>query len=259
MRESPAARAADKTETWKPMKGEPMSNELTDIKNQFLQVGAEARNALGTLLKFKKGHYFVGKGEDEVEVTDETRIAHVEATMRGYVKFFDGKRVAQQIGRVADGYKVPPRKALGDNDESEWELDKATSKRKDPWALQYYLPMEDPENGEIAIFVTGSDGGVEAVLKLCDTFGKNAERGLPVIKLAVTSYNHQDWGRVFKPDLQVISWDSSVIVTPPPASGNPPPASGNPPPAPAKDDPISTGRPRKNDMDDDIPFAPEFR
>ncbi|TWI05139.1 hypothetical protein LPJ38_24190 [Bradyrhizobium daqingense] len=29
--------------------------------------------------------------------------------------------------------------------------------------------------------------------------------------------------------------------------------------APTRPDPISTGRPRNADMDDDIPFAPEFR
>ena len=28
---------------------------------------------------------------------------------------------------------------------------------------------------------------------------------------------------------------------------------------PRRADPISTGRPRQNDMDDDIPFSPEFR
>jgi hypothetical protein len=231
------------------MKGEPMSNELTDLKNQFLQVGAEARGVLGTLLKFKKGQYFIG----EIEVTGETRIAHVEATMRGYVKFLDGKRIAQRIGRVADGYKLPHRDDLGDHDQAQWERDRS-GQLKDPWSLQYYLPMEDPENCEITIFVTGSDGGVEAILKLCDTFGKNAEKGSPVVKLGVTSYSHQEWGRVFKPDLQVVSWDSNVVITAPPASGSPKS------PAPAVDDPISTGRPRRNsDMDDDIPFNAEFR
>lgn len=30
-------------------------------------------------------------------------------------------------------------------------------------------------------------------------------------------------------------------------------------PPPRRDDPISTGRPRNSDMNDDIPFAPEFR
>jgi len=29
--------------------------------------------------------------------------------------------------------------------------------------------------------------------------------------------------------------------------------------APRRDDPISTGRPRNDDLDDSIPFAPEFR
>jgi len=119
-----------------------MSNELANLKNHFQQVAAETQGgALGTLLKFKKGRYYI----DDDEVTGETRLAHVEATMRGYVKFQDGKRVAQRIGRVADGYQLPQRKDLGDLDEAEWERD-ASGKLKDPWGLQYYLPMEDPED-----------------------------------------------------------------------------------------------------------------
>jgi hypothetical protein len=85
--------------------------------------------------------------------------------MRGYVKFSDGKRVAQRIGRVADGYHLPSRNDLGDLDEAEWERD-SSGNLKDPWSLQYYMPMEDPEDGEIAIFVTGSVGGIGAVGKL---------------------------------------------------------------------------------------------
>jgi hypothetical protein len=217
------------------MKGETMSNELASLKNHFQQVAAETQGgALGTLLKFKKGRYYI----NEVEVTGETRIAHVEATMRGYVKFQDGKRVAQRIGRVADGFQLPRRDDLGDLDQEEWQRD-SSGKLVDPWSQQYYLPMEDPEDGAIAIFVTGSVGGIGAVGKLCDVFSNNLGKGLPVIKLDVRSYPHPDWGRIETPDFKVLSWDGGEVVIPPSS----PPAS--PQPAAAV---------KKDDMNDEIPF-----
>jgi hypothetical protein len=222
-----------------------MSNELANLhtlSDTFLQAAAETQSgALGTLLKFSKGKYFIG----DDEVTGEERIAHVEAAMRGYVKFWDGKVAAQRVGRIADGFQMPSRDDLGDLDEEEWQRD-STGKVKDPWALQYYVPMEDPDSGDIAIFVTGSKGGISAVGKLFEMFARNARNGrngLPVVKLGVRSYRHPEFGRIETPDFFVASWDGGQVVM------------SSPPPPPAKeDDPISTGRPRKADMDDDIPF-----
>jgi hypothetical protein len=232
-----------------------MSTELANLhalSDTFLRAASEMQSqALGTLLKFSKGKYFIG----DDEVTGQERIAHVPAAVYGFVKFWDGKPVAQRIGRIADGFQLPDRDDLGDNDKKEWQRD-STGKEKDPWSKQYYVPMEDIDSGEITTFVTGSDGGEKALGKLFDAFARNVrngQNGLPVIKLLSGSYRHREFGRIETPDFQVVSWDGGTVIAPPPASGNPPPAA-------AKDDPISTGRPRKNsDMDDDIPFAPEFR
>jgi hypothetical protein len=153
-----------------------MSNELTNLHSlseAFLKAASEMQSqALGTLLKFSKGKYFIG----DDEVTGQERIAHVPAAVYGFVKFWDGKPVAQRIGRIADGFQLPDRDDLGDNDKKEWQRD-STGKEKDPWSKQYYVPMEDIDSGEITTFVTGSDGGEKALGKLFDAFARNVRNG----------------------------------------------------------------------------------
>ena len=141
---------------------------------------------------------------------------------------------------------MPSRDELGDLDEEKWQRD-TKGKPKDPWSLQYYVPMEDPDEGSVAIFVTSSNGGINALGKLFDVCARNVKSGLPIVKLGVRSYQHPEFGKIKTPDFQVVSWDGGQVVTPAQ-------------PQPATKAAISTGRPRKNgDMDDDIPFSPELR
>jgi len=181
-----------------------MTTEITK-KNQFLQVAAETQSeGLGKLLKFAKGKYFIG--DDEVKIGHEM-LAHVESTMRGWTKFENGKVVDQRIGRISDGFRPPAREALGDRDESKWEKD-SLGKPRDPWAAQFYLPLEDLDTGEVVVFVTGSKGGVAAVGKLCAVYGRNIGKGSPVIKLEVRSYRHSKFGRIETPEFVVASWEN---------------------------------------------------
>jgi len=181
---------------------------MTDItkKNQFLQVAAETQSeGLGKLLKFDKGKYFIG--DDEVKIGHEM-LAHVGSTMRGWTKFENGKVAKQHVGRISDGFQPPAREALGDLDDSKWEKD-STGKPRDPWVAQFYLPLEDPDTGEVVVFVTGSKGGNGAVGKLCAVYGRNIGKGSPIIKLGVRSYRHSKYGRIETPDFAVASWENS--------------------------------------------------
>jgi hypothetical protein len=185
-----------------------MSQELVKhgtIAARFLQVANETQaTELGKLLKFAKGHYQIG----DDEVTGHTCLAHVDKMMRGWVKFGDGKVADQRVGKVADGFEVPKRDELGDLDQDQWERD-AAGKPRDPWALQYYLPVEDMDTGDVAVFVTSSRGGIGAIGQLCDTFAKNVRNGLPIIKLGVSSYKHKAYGRIEVPDFQIVSWSKT--------------------------------------------------
>jgi hypothetical protein len=176
------------------------------VENTALAIAAAAReegaNELGKLLKFSKGHYLVGT--EEIPVGQEF-VAHVEHWTRGWVKFKRGELVERKVGRVADGFVVPQREELDDNDSSTWETD-TRGEPQDPWSAQSYLPLED-ETGEILTFVSGSVGGRQAVSRLAGRAARQmATMGLPIIKLGIESYKHPNYGRIDKPDFQIIGW-----------------------------------------------------
>jgi hypothetical protein len=174
-----------------------MTNDIasSNSTNHFLQVAQEIQSSeLGRLMKFVKGHYNVG--DDEVPAGGEY-VAHVNKLLRGYVKFGGGKLIEQRLGKVAEGFQVPKREELGDTDQTTWERD-ANGKPRDPWALQYYLPLESSE--------TSSHGGFGAIGNLCTVFARNVKNGLPVIKLGTSSYRHRTYGRIAIPDFPVVGW-----------------------------------------------------
>ena len=210
-----------------------MSTEVAKIENTATAIENAAREEgageLGALLKFSKGHYFVGT--DEIPIGREY-IAHVQHWVRGWVKFKDGALVESRVGRVADGYIVPPRDQLDELDETKWENDPAGNP-KDPWCHQSYLPLEDIESGEIVTFVSGSSGGRGAISKLCGRAAKHlATMGSPRIKLGVELYRHRSFGRIEKPSFAITGWTNDA-------------------PQPAATDFSS---PSSNDFADDIPF-----
>jgi hypothetical protein len=160
------------------------------------------------LLKFVKGKYQTG--DDEVPLGRQF-IAHMDQLAHGWSKFLDGKVVEQRVGLIADGFRASEREELGDMDQSEWERDTA-GKPRDPWVCQYYLALEDAETGELLTFVTGTAGGNSAIGRLCGQFSRNAKNGLPVIRLAASSYRHKHYGRVEVPDFPVIGWTGSALA-----------------------------------------------
>src|SRR5436305_3912185 len=118
------------------------------------------------LLKF--GKYFIG--DTEVPPRGEF-VAHASQWVKCWIKFAHGNVVDRRMGKVAQGFVHSPREGLGDNDESKWEpgLD---GKPKDPWSLQYLLPLENVENGEVVVFTIASAGGRKGVSDLCKAYGR---------------------------------------------------------------------------------------
>jgi hypothetical protein len=212
-----------------------MTNDITvPLNDPFLQVAAETQQSElgGRLLKFSKGKYYCG--DDEIAIGGEY-IAHVATLLHGYVKFVDSKLIEQKLGKVADDFRLPKREELGDTDESAWERD-ATGAPRDPWAKQFYLPLENIASGEVLVYVTSSRGGSSAIGNLCSLYARNSINGLPVIRLGVSSYRHRTFGRIDTPDLKVLRWTGK--------SGN----GGEP-----DDDLVQVVNPA-DDMNDSIPF-----
>ena len=168
----------------------------------------EGANELGTLLKYTKGHFLIGT--DEIPMGTEY-IAHVQHWVRGWVKLKGGSLIEHKVGRVADGFVVPEREDLDETDQATWEKSPSGGEPKDPWTRQSYLPLENPETGEIVTFVSGSVGGRQAVSKLCSQAAKHiATMGMPIIKLGTESYKHKAYGRTDKPTFTIVRWTNEA-------------------------------------------------
>jgi len=153
-------------------------------------------------------------GDDEVPEGTEY-IAYIDEVARGYVKFEDGTVADRQIVKVRDGH-APKREALGDDDPDQWEVDDRTGKPRDPWVLQWLLPMVAVSaEGDLAVFVTSSKGGISAIGSLCAVYGRSKRNGLlPIVALKTTSYKHPTYGKVLKPDLPIVSWHGAATPAP---------------------------------------------
>jgi hypothetical protein len=189
-----------------------MDQDLT-TNREAENIVSEAQGDTGfqKMLKFKKGDYWC----DGEEVPHGTvYLAHCKAWTKTWVHFEDKKVVERKIYRVAQGQKAPERDQLPDNDQSTWPMG-PSGKPQDPWVLQYLLPLESQETGEVQIFVAQSFGGRRAVADICTQWGrraaKNPKSGQPIIKLAKAAMPTKNWGDVPRPDFQVLGWDDTSL------------------------------------------------
>jgi hypothetical protein len=192
------------------MSNNPEDDREIDAYDAYINEGGAN---FGKLLKFVKGEYFIG--EEEVEIGTQYA-ALVFEERRGWVKFVDGKPVDYRIGLVRDGYVLPSRESLGDNDPAFWPTDKKGNPQ-DIWVKQAYLPILDIESDEVLCFVTGSQGGDQALRGLMRDYKPKARTSeVPIISLQSDSYAHDIYGRVFIPVLKIVGWHDLGTVPPPP-------------------------------------------
>ena len=199
-------------------KGSVMNNDLTNVNNRGTAlapqvspwreaVNDEIGASFGTFLKFGKGEWLLG--EEGKPVPAQSRfVANLEEYYRGWVRWWDGRPTDHQIGRVIDRHQVPMRETLGDLDESKWETE-ANGARRDPWAKTVYLAMREAGNDEIICFTSSSDGCRKAVAKLADRFDRVRHRHkakMPVVTLEAESYQHQTYGKIWKPAFRIVDW-----------------------------------------------------
>jgi hypothetical protein len=191
-----------------------MANDVAILKpaSELLMDAADdlGGDSIGKILKFTKGHYYVG--DDEI-ATNSEMIAHVTQLARGWVKFKGGELVDRRIGKVVEGFVAPQREDLDDADQTKWEKNDR-NEPKDPWVLQTYLPFEHPQTSELLVFVTGSAGGRGAVATLVRTASHNMHKGQPIIQLGVRSYKHKQYGRIENPDFPIVGWTGDATGVP---------------------------------------------
>ncbi len=190
-----------------------MSTDIAEAnsKNPFEAYGegVTQRNIVGTLLKFSKGDYLAGQGNDEIPVGTKM-VANMDSLLVGWIRWANNKPTDQQMGAVIEGFQPAKRVDLGDNDKAQWDVDDQGQQR-DPWQFSNYLVLANPETKELYTFTTSSRGGLNAIGELSKTYGKEMRQRpneWPVIALNIDSYNHpnKQFGRIKIPVFSITGW-----------------------------------------------------
>jgi hypothetical protein len=77
-------------------------------------------------------------------------------------------------------------------------------------------PLQDVESGEHFAFVAATKGTHDAVYDLLWTYSNNRHKGLPIIALAVSGYEHKNknFGWVDTPQFKIIGWHPIMVPVP---------------------------------------------
>jgi hypothetical protein len=160
----------------------------------------------GKLLTCKKGIWAIGADEDQVPAGTRY-LAIVPSMMRGYLKWIDGKVVDARMGLVIEGYLMPHRYSLGDDDdEAQWEIH--NDKPRDPWSRCHRMVLVElsPPHGELT-FSSSAFGAEIALKELAGTYSreKPGADALPVVELGMYMRPNRH-GKIPSPLFMVVGW-----------------------------------------------------
>lgn len=208
------------------VKKEAESREVSNLTlNPYESYGAQAsqKGIVGKLLKFSKGDWLAGEDNEEVE-DGKTLVAVMDQLSVGWIKWSENRPEQQIMGLIAEAYQPPKRSTLGDDDQSQWEIDETSGKPRDPWQFSNNLIMKEVgaatgDEEKLYTFATSSRGGIGAIGELCKVFGKTMRERpdeYPIVTLGVDSYMHSNkqFGRIKVPTLEVTGWEPKVVAAP---------------------------------------------
>jgi hypothetical protein len=190
-------------------------------------------NIVGRLIKFSKEGKFITSDDDEPINGDLNFIVLADQTLIGWIKFNgEGELPDRRMGLLYDGFVMPQRQELGDDNEAEWELG-LDGRPADPWQHHMYLVMQRVDTGGMFTFATPSKTGRRAVgnlLRHYNTMQRKHPDMYPVVQLKTGGYQHRD---------DRVGWVNTPMFV---VTGRT-----------SKDD-ASKPAPLEEDMNDDVPF-----
>ena len=199
----------------------------------------------GKLLLFKKGRFYLDKVELRAGVS-----AIAIGVVVCWIAWRDG-RPAETLVTLA-GQPHPDRKELGDLEPSKWPVSPISGKPEDPWKDTRLLYLADEQSAKVVTFTTSTYGGRRAVGEQIATFRYAHPGAVPKVRLEAAEFRSRTFGLVSLPSFVVESWLRS--------SSEMQPLEQLPAPAAADvDDGMNARRFATTDMNDVIPFAPEWR
>ena len=166
-------------------------------------------NIVGRLIKFSKDGKFITTDDGEAIGDDVDFTALTDQTLVGWIKFNgDGAPPDRAAGLLYDGFIMPSRDALGDDDPAQWEIG-LNGQPADPWQHQVCLVLQHGDTNELFTYATSSVTGRRAIgnlLRHYDRLRKTHPDMYPVIRLKVGGFQHRDErvGWVATPVLAVV-------------------------------------------------------
>src|SRR5262249_6035835 len=109
---------------------------ISDTEDPFAAFANEGLGIVGKLLTCKKGVWYVGS-EGAKAQPGALFLGLVPTTMRGYVKWVDGRIADVRMGLVADNFPMPHLDSLPDREKSKWAV--VDGKPQDPWRPCYRM------------------------------------------------------------------------------------------------------------------------
>jgi hypothetical protein len=181
-----------------PAKAEPTAVTVPDGRtaSQTWADDVAPASIVGRLIKFTKDGVFATT-DDGVPVGDDVDfVALIDQTLIGYIRFHgEGEPPDRVMGLLYDGFVMPPRESLGDNDPAQWEIG-LNGQPADPWQHTVYLVLERrDETHELLTFVTSSITGRRAVGNLIrhyDRLQKSDTSAYPIVRLKIGGFQHRD-------------------------------------------------------------------
>jgi hypothetical protein len=182
-----------------PAKPEPAKTAVTvpDNRNsvqKYIDDVAPATIA-GRVIRFGKEGKFITPDDGE-EISDEADfITLVDETLIGWIKFNgEGTPPDRVMGLLFDGFAMPPRSALGDEDRASWNIG-LNGQPEDPWQSQINLVLQRADTRELFTYSTSSQTGRRAVghfLRHYDRLRRGDPDSYPIVRLKVGGFNHRD-------------------------------------------------------------------
>jgi hypothetical protein len=156
---------------------------------------------VGRLIKFSKEGKFVFSDTDEQIDEKEDFVCLCDQTLVSWVRFNDGEAPTRIGGLLYQGFSLPPRAQLGNENPGSWPIG-LSGKPEDPWKQEQLLVLRRPATLELATFSTMSKTGRRAVgtlLKHYNRLRTDNPGAYPVVRLRPSGYQDSRYGWVNTP------------------------------------------------------------
>jgi hypothetical protein len=188
-----------------------------DFMTEVAKAVAQTSNIVGKLLRYQKGVFVAGAGEDEDdEVELGTRmVVNIDNILHGWQRWEDNRIVDTDMGLLVKAFQPKRREDLSfppdaSGKNADWP-ENSDGKSADPWQFFFIVLMKDADSGQLYTFSTCSQGGRSALGKMLVKAVEHMQEDnsmYPVVELGSESYKHSNpaYGRVHKPTFNIVDW-----------------------------------------------------